>query len=184
MEKRPETPPEEAPEERTEKPPLLRPVDDEMRAMARGLLARARFGALAVLVGEPPRPFVSRIALGSDRAGPLSLVSELAQHTGALRARPECALLVGEPGEKGDPLTHPRLSLQCMAEFVARDAPDFAPLRAAWLESHPKSKLYIDFADFSFVRFRVEAAFLNGGFGLASALTPADLGIEPGAGRA
>ncbi len=176
MEKRPE----KLPGKSQEKPSPLRPVDDEMRALARGLLARARFGALAVLVGEAARPFVSRIALGSDREGPLSLVSDLAQHTAALRARPACALLVGEPGEKGDPLTHPRLSLQCMAEFVARDAPGFAPLRSAWLESHPKSKLYIDFADFSFVRFRVEEAFLNGGFGLASRLTPADLGLEPG----
>ncbi len=155
-----------------------------MRALARGLLGQARFAALAVLVGEAARPFVSRIALGCDREGPLSLVSDLAQHTGALRARPACALLVGEPGEKGDPLTHPRLSLQCMAEFVARDAPGFGRLRGAWLESHPKSKLYIDFADFSFVRFRVEEAFLNGGFGLASRLTPADLGLEPEAGRA
>ncbi len=171
-------------EKRSEKTSPLRPVDDEMRALARELLARARFGALAVLVGEPARPFVSRIALGSDRAGPLSLVSDLAQHTGALRARPECALLVGEPGEKGDPLTHPRLTLQCVAEFVARDAPTFAPLRATWLKSYPKSKLYIDFADFSFVRFHVEEAFLNGGFGLASALTPTDLGIEPEPGPA
>jgi len=167
-----------------EKSSPLRPVDDEMRALARALLARARFGALAVLQGTAGRPFVSRIAVGCDRAGPLSLVSDLAQHTGALRAHPECSLLVGEPGGKGDPLTHPRLTLQCTADFVPRDAPGFADLRAAWLASHPKAKLYIDFADFSFVRFRVDQAFLNGGFGLASMLSGEDLGIEPGATQA
>lgn len=155
-----------------------------MRALARRLLEGATFGALAVQLGAAGHPFVSRIALGHDSAGPLSLVSELAQHTGALRARPECALLVGEVGEKGDPLTHPRLSLQCVAEFVPRDAPGFADLRAGWLKSHPKAKLYIDFADFSFVRLQVRAAFLNGGFGLASQLSGEDLGIEPTRGPA
>ncbi len=167
-----------------EKAPLLRPVDDEMRALARALLGGAAYAALAVLREESGAPFVSRIALGADAEGPLALVSELAQHTGALRARPACSLLVGEPGGKGDPLSHPRLTLQCLAEFVPREAPGFAALRAEWLAGHPKAKLYIDFADFSFVRFRVQEAFLNGGFGLASALSPADLGIEPRRGRA
>ena len=57
---------------------------------------------------------------------------------------------------------------------VAKVAKDDA-LRAHYLATHPKAKLYIDFADFNFVGFEVEAGHLNGGFGKAFRLTPADL---------
>lgn len=161
---------------------ILRPPDDEIRAIARALLAGARFGALAVLLEAPTRPFVTRIAvLAPLGRAPIALVSSLSRHTGALTKTPACSLMVGEPGAKGDPLTHPRLSLECRAEFVPRDDAEFPALRAFWLEQVPKARLYADFADFSFVRFRVTAGFLNGGFGLAAALSPADLGIEPDA---
>ncbi len=157
----------------------LRPVDDDMRALARRLLTTARFAALAVVLPETGTPFVSRIAVGLEAGGLVALISQLARHTGALRASPTCSLLVGEPGAKGDPLSHPRLTLQCTARFVGRDAPDFAALRAEWLAQRPKAKLYVDFADFSFVRFAPYEGFLNGGFGLAAQLAPADLAIDP-----
>ncbi|MGR3793448.1 HugZ family pyridoxamine 5'-phosphate oxidase [Vannielia sp. SX4] len=154
----------------------IRPTDDEARAMARGLLDEARFGALGVLEGGVP--VVSRIAVGTDAdGGPVTLVSSLSAHTSALRAEPACSLMVGEPGPKGDPLTHPRLSLQCMARFVDRGSEAHGALRTRWLESHPKSKLYIDFGDFGFVALEVQGAFLNGGFGKAFKLIPADLGL-------
>ncbi|QDC08465.1 HugZ family protein [Oceanicola sp. D3] len=154
----------------------IRPTDDEARAMARALLDDARFGALGVLDGGVP--MVSRIAVGTDAGGgPVTLVSSLSAHTGALRAEPVCSLMVGEPGPKGDPLTHPRLSLHCAARFVERQSEAHAALRARWLESHPKAKLYIDFGDFGFVAMEVQGAFLNGGFGKAFRLTPQDLGL-------
>jgi putative heme iron utilization protein len=48
-------------------------------------------------------------------------------------------------------------------------------LRAHWLKGHPKAALYIDFADFAFVRLTPESALLNGGFGRAFRLSPEDL---------
>lgn len=152
------------------------PPDPEARALARGLLASARIAALAVL--EPPEnlPFVSRIALGTGYDGvPLSLVSGLSLHTRALRANPACCLLIGEPGAKGDPLTHPRLSLRASARFIDRESPDHTALRQQWLMHQPKAKLYIDLPDFAFVRFDPASASLNGGFARAFALTAADL---------
>ncbi len=154
----------------------IRPTDDEARSLARSLLAEARHAALAVLHPESGAPYVSRIALGQGPDGaPVTLVSTLALHTRALQADPRAALLVGEPGPKGDPLTHPRLSLEVSAAFVAPDDPDRAALRAKYLADHPKAKLYADFADFGFVRFTVAGAALNGGFGRAYLLTPDDL---------
>ncbi|MFC2968812.1 HugZ family pyridoxamine 5'-phosphate oxidase [Acidimangrovimonas pyrenivorans] len=154
----------------------LRPTDDEARALARSLLAGARHAALAVTDPETGAPHVSRIALGLTPEGiPLSLISTLARHTRALAADPRAALLVGEPGQKGDPLTHPRLSVSALARFVPRDGAEHARLRAHYLAGHPKAGLYADFADFSFVTFAPTGAALNGGFGKAYRLTPADL---------
>jgi putative heme iron utilization protein len=157
----------------------IRPTDDEARALARHLLDHAHFGAVGVVDPETGAPMVTRIAVGTDAEGrPVSLVSDLSSHTRALRANPAASLLVGEPGDRGDPLTHPRLTLQARARFVRKGAEGYERLRTRWLEGHRKSTLYIDFADFSFVVFEVEAAHLNGGFGRAFVLTPGDLGLD------
>ena len=145
-------------------------------ARALALLAGARHAALAVIDPESGTPGISRIALGLDPDGlPLTLISTLAQHTAALRANPAAALLVGELGPKGDPLTHPRLMIEVRASFPDRTAPDYALLAGHWLDRHPKAKLYIDFTDFALVRLTPVAALLNGGFGKAFRLTPDDL---------
>ncbi|GEM91547.1 hypothetical protein RSP03_06140 [Cereibacter sphaeroides] len=119
------------------------------------------------------------IAFGLDPEGlPLTLVSALAPHREALRLHPEAAVLVGEPGERGDPLTHPRLMVKVRAAQVARTAPRHEALRAHWLATHPKARLYIDFPDFAFVRLAPVSAVLNGGFGRAWRLAPEDLRPE------
>lgn len=157
-------------------PAPIRPADDAARALAWTLLSSARFAALAVLDPATGAPLISRIALGLTPDGtPLTLISSLAAHTAALRTDPRAALLIGEPGDKGDPLTHPRLSLQATARFLNRDSPAHAALRAQYLADHPKAKLYVDFADFSFVVFAPQGAALNGGFGKAFTLGPGDL---------
>ena len=162
------------------RPDPFQPADDEARALSRQLLAGAGFAAIAVIEPDSGLPLCSRSALGLDGQGlPLSLVSALALHTRALRTDPACCLLVGEPGPKGDPLTHPRLSLRARAEFVDRDGPEHDGLRAAWLARAPKAKVYASLPDFTFVRFRPVSAALNGGFARAFVLTEADL--APGA---
>jgi len=153
----------------------IRPTDDDARALAQTLMKEARFAALATLDASGS-PLVTRIAFGLCPAGqPISLMSSLAQHSQNLRLNPACSLLVGEPGPKGDPLTHPRLSLVGTARPVDNQGPEHAELATHYLRSHPKSKLYIGFGDFSFVRFSVRLGNLNGGFGKAFTLTPSDL---------
>lgn len=155
------------------RPDPVRPADDEARALARRLLADALHGALGVIDPETGGPHVARVAVGLAEGVPLTLVSTLSHHTRALGADPRCSLLLGEPGPRGDPLTHPRLTLLARA----RPAPpeERAALREAWLARHPKARLYVDFSDFLFVRLHPEGAFLNGGFGRAYRLSPADL---------
>jgi putative heme iron utilization protein len=156
-----------------EKDPF-RPVDDEARALARELIASARFGALAVLQGAAP--MVTRVAVMRDADGmPVTLVSDLSSHTQALRADPRCSILLGEPGEKGDPLTHPRITLQARADFVEKTE----ALIRRYLKVQPKAKLYIGFTDFRFVRLVPNAGLLNGGFGKAYHLSPDDFLDQP-----
>jgi heme iron utilization protein len=154
----------------------FRPLDDEGRAMAAQLLTDARHGALGVLLPDGA-PMVTRVACSWDggrsadrRPSALILVSTLSTHTEAAMSRPETSLLVGEPGARGDPLTHPRLTVLTRAERA-----DKAGLRSLWLTDHPKAGLYIDFADFLMLRLVVMGAYLNGGFGKAYRLSPDDL---------
>jgi len=155
--------------------PLIRPTNDEARLIARGLIQHAHFGALAVLCPDTGLPHVTRIAVGTSPARtPLTLISDLSFHTSALRNNPHCSLLLGEPTIKGDPLTHPRITLTCKAGFLPRNAPEHAQIREHYLSHQPKSKLYIDFADFNFVLFNIQSASLNSGFGKAYDLSVED----------
>lgn len=159
------------------RPDPVRAADDDARALARQLLDAATHAALAVTDPADGTPGISRIAFGrAPDAGFLTLVSALAPHHAALAAQPACALMIAGPADRGDPLTHPRLMVKARAVFVAPDDPARATLRDHWLRSHPKSKLYIDFADFAFVRLVPVSALLNGGFARAFRLSPDDLG--------
>ncbi len=151
-----------------EKDPF-RPTYDDARALAQTLIRNAKHGALAVMIDGDP--FVSRIALAPTDKGLLTLISDLAPHTGALRAHPRASLMIGDPG-KGDPLAHPRLTLSVTADFI--DKPGHAD---QYLAHQPKAQLYIGFADFHLVRLVPAGGLLNGGFGKAYRLETQDLGI-------
>ncbi len=160
-------------------PSPIRPTDDDARDMAQTLIRQARIASLAVLNPESGAPHVTRVAFGLGLEGQwLTLVSDLSFHTRALRSTPQIGLLLGEAPTKGDPLAFPRLSAQAAPEFVARDSKDHAVHREAWLKHHPKSALYVDFADFSFVAFTPISADLNGGFGKAYNLTAQDMRLS------
>ena len=128
----------------------IRDTDSQARELARKLLREARYGALAVL--SDGAPFVSRIALAPDNNSLLTLISDLAPHTAALRASPKASLMIGEPG-RGDPLAHPRMTLSVAAEFI-----DKATAADTYLAHQPKAKLYIGFGDFRLVRLTLQSA--------------------------
>lgn len=158
-----------------DKPSPLRETDEAARRLARTLIRSARYAAIAVMDPVSGFPSVSRVLVGTDIDGtPVILVSALSAHTKALVNDNRASLLVGEPG-KGDPLAHPRLGIQCLARSVERDTALHQQLRERFLARHPKTKLYIDFADFQFFRLDPQTASLNGGFGRAYMLPGEDL---------
>jgi heme oxygenase (biliverdin-IX-beta and delta-forming) len=161
----------------SEAKPYLLETGDTSRSLAQHLLRSARHGALGVLCPDTDTPLVSRVSVGTAPDGmPVTLISEISMHTGALRQNPACSLLIGEPGGRGDPLTHPRLTLQCSARPTEK-----AALKQLFLSQHPKATLYYDFSDFIMMRLEVLGAHLNGGFGKAYRLDPNDLDLAQAA---
>ncbi|WP_134680483.1 HugZ family protein [Paracoccus ravus] len=151
----------------------IRPTDDEARTLARRLLAHMRHASLGSLDPETGAPLVTRIAVQIDGQGaPVALLSGLAAHSRALIADPRAGLLVtDEAASKGDAMTHARLSILVRAEQIAT-TPE---IREAWLARDPKAKVYIDLPDFRFWRLVPQSGLLNGGFGRAFKLAPADM---------
>jgi putative heme iron utilization protein len=158
-----------------EKQRVLLPTTGEAVRLAKTLIRTARHGALAVLEPGAGAPLVSRVGVSSDIDGvPVTLVSRLAPHTGALLADPRCSLLLGEPG-KGDPLAYPRVTLHCYAHELEPGSPEASRVKARYLHHQPKASLYTELGDFRFFRLEVRAARLNGGFGRAYAMTASDV---------
>lgn len=156
---------------------VIRETDAEAIRLARGLVAAARHGALAVIDAATGFPGASRVALATDVDGtPVILVSALSAHTRPMLDEPRTSLMVGEVG-KGDPLAHPRITLYTRARRIDRDTAEGERVRRRYLARQPKAALYADFGDFAFFRLEIERASLNGGFGKAYELTAADLAM-------
>jgi putative heme iron utilization protein len=135
-------------------------------AEAKLLLRSIRAGALATLVPQEGFPFASLVNVATDFDGsPILLLSSLAAHTRHLAADDRVSLLLPQSGQ-GDPLAHPRLTIVGRGEQQS-DPESRAKCKARFLNRHPKSALYADFADFSFWRIVPYKAHLNGGFGRA-----------------
>ena len=161
-------------------PPRSVPADETYDAAleARTLLRTVRSGALATLTPEGD-PYASLVSLASLPDGsPVLPLSTLAIHTQHLLADPRCSLLL-DGGGKGDPLTHPRVTL--LGRAVQASSDERAAWRTRFLRRHPKAALYVDFGDFSFWRVELRAARVIGGFGRIHGLEAADL-LTPTAG--
>jgi putative heme iron utilization protein len=140
-------------------------------ADAKRLMRVSRTGSLATLDPGSGGPLTTLVGVASDFNGaPLFLMSTLARHTRHLAADPRASLLLVDAPERGDPLNHPRLTLNGRMESAPEPG-----VRTRYLQRNPKAKLYVDFADFSFFRLAIEAVHFNGGFGRADALAPGDI---------
>ncbi|MFZ2006827.1 MAG: DUF2470 domain-containing protein [Stellaceae bacterium] len=128
-----------------------------MRAQAYAVLATS------LADGASARPYASLVAVACDMdAGPLLLISDLAQHSRNIAADRRVSLLfdAGTPPAETDPLAKPRVTLlgeaarcddrRSLARFVAR---------------HPGAAQYAGFADFHLYRVAIGRGHLVAGFG-------------------
>ena len=137
-------------------------------AEARGLLRRARTGALGTSNRDPQGPYVSLANIATDGQGhPVIFISKLAWHTRNIEADPSGSIMVSEMPLEGDALTGPRVTV--MGRFERLAAAEIAPRYA---HHHPAARTYLDFPDFGFWRLNPEKIHAVAGFGRIETIEP------------
>lgn len=148
---------------------------DPLATVLRSLLLDHSTAALATL--HDGRPAASMIPF-AILTGPRGLrlvthVSGLAAHTRQMRSCPDVCLLVTAAEAPGTmPQARARMSIPARAEFIAVEAPEYAELRAAYLERFPDAAPLFELGDFSIVAFVPESIRLVAGFARAVTLPP------------
>jgi heme iron utilization protein len=156
--------------------PETRAADFDHACLIRQLLGDARHATLGTLTVDGA-PFTSLVALAKDETlRPVIITSHLSGHTGHLERDPRVSLLISDVG-KGDPLAHPRLTLQGVAEAARPGDAQYDVLRALYLAQNPKAQLYVDLPGFWFWRIAPARMALNGGFARAWTGTWAEAGL-------
>lgn len=138
-------------------------TQDDIPRTVRGLLRALDRASLATsLPGEPAAwPYASLVLVAIDHdLSPILLMSDMAEHTRAIKADDRVSLLFDGTAGLDQPLTGPRATLLGRAEPTVDER-----LKARFLSRHPDAALYAGFKDFGFYRIAVERAHLVGGFG-------------------
>ncbi|MCU0775007.1 MAG: CREG family protein [Ideonella sp.] len=145
-------------------------MDADAARMLRRLLDERPVASLGTLHrGEPAVSMVPFVRLPGPCAFGIH-VSTLSPHTRDLQDHPRASLMVmAEPGQD-PPQALPRVTLQVDARFLARDGPEYAAGRDAYLARFPQAAVTFELSDFSLVRLEPVSARLVAGFGRAFGL--------------
>ncbi len=148
-------------------------TQDDMPRTVRGLLRALDRASLATILPAEPAgwPYASLVLVAIDHdLSPILLMSDMAEHTKAIKADDRVSLLFDGTGGLDQPLTGPRATVLGRAERTADER-----LKARFLARHPDAALYAGFKDFGFYRVAVERAHLVGGFGKIRWIDSAEL---------
>jgi heme iron utilization protein len=156
--------------EEASRPAVREPTHAER---CRTLVKAARSATLCTVAREPVGyPYGSLVTVAIDGLGrPLFLLSDLAEHTGNLKARSEASVLLSEPlGSHDQPLALGRVTIlgRC-AKLPSDEVPS---AREVFLACQPSASYYVDFKDFGFYRLEPESLRYVGGFGRMSWVEP------------
>ena len=144
-----------------------------MPRTVRTLLRELDRASLATILPAEPAgwPYASLVLVAVDHdLSPILLLSDMAEHTKAIKADGRVSLLFDGTGGLDQPLTGPRATVLGRAERIADDR-----LKARFLARHPDAALYAGFKDFAFYRLTVDRAHLVGGFGKIRWIEAAEL---------
>jgi putative heme iron utilization protein len=137
-------------------------------AEARGLIRKARTGALGTPNRDPQGPYVSLVNIASDGQGhPVIFISKLAWHTRNIEADPRASIMVSEIPPEGDALTGPRVTVMGRLEKL-----EAAEMSQRYAHHHPEARIYLDFPDFSFWRLNPQKIHAVAGFGRIETMEP------------
>jgi putative heme iron utilization protein len=140
---------------------------------ARRLLRALDRATLATSLGasDGPWPYASLVLVAADHdAGPLLLISTLAEHTKNLARDARASLLFDGTHGLDDPLTGARVTV------LGELRPEADPSRLKrFLARHPSAALYAGFKDFALYRMHILRAHLVAGFGRIHWIAAPDL---------
>jgi putative heme iron utilization protein len=136
-------------------------------AQARTLGAAHDLGTLAT-VRPDGHPFLSTVQYVLDDHGhPITLISELAEHTKNARNDARASVMVSSTVRPGDdPMALPRVTLLGVLDVVPPGERD--EVAGRFVDAHPTTAAYIDFADFGLWRLEISAVRFVGGYGRMS----------------
>ncbi|NNJ95492.1 MAG: heme utilization protein HutZ [Halobacteria archaeon] len=105
------------------------------------------------------------------------LISQLAQHTKNLLSRPLASLMwIEDKAASGNAFARRRLILQCKAENIERDSPEWDHILGQMEEQHGNTvQLLVNLPDFMLFRFEVVEGNYIRGFAQAHPVTGNDL---------
>jgi putative heme iron utilization protein len=148
-------------------------VKEESARDAAALIRRCRVAALATLRDGAPSASMVPYALTLDPFAVIVLVSELAAHTGEMRADPRVALLISEPESDARPHELARVSIQGTAAPLPPDDAHSAAARAAYLARFPDVSGLFDLGDFRLFSIVPATVRVVAGFARAASIAPA-----------
>ena len=96
-------------------------------------------------------------------ANPYLFMSDLAEHTKAIKVNKKISIFYKDNNFTGDPLTGIRFSLLCEAYKVSRNKSKFLINR--FVLRHPESAIYANFEDFNIYRLTIKNVHIIAGFG-------------------
>jgi heme iron utilization protein len=138
----------------------------------RSLLHSQRVASLGTISDEGAA-FVSMVpyALEQHLGCVVIHVSDLAEHTRNLQARPRLSLMVMRSEVAGE-LVHalPRVTLDGTASVLKPDTQPWQVCRTAYLERFPEAEMMTQLPDFKFVAIEVKGARHVAGFGSARSI--------------
>lgn len=149
----------------------------DIRNLMRGCDRATLAVSLSKQQDEEQPPYAALILIAFDMAGyPLLFISDLAEHTKALKEDPRCSLLFDGTTGRRDPLTGARVTLQGIAEKLTAQEAETA--KARYINRHPSAALYASFSDFNIYRIKPTRAHLVAGFGKIHWVDWADIGLH------
>jgi putative heme iron utilization protein len=137
------------------------------------LIRATRLAALGTLHEGEPNVAMVAVACESDFSAFYIHVSQLGKHTRDMENDPHVSLLLTEADDRRpDPQTLARLALQGTATIVPRDAPEYARIRALYLQRFPEAEQLFGLGDFNIWKITPKRGRFVAGFARAFNLVP------------
>ena len=132
--------------------------------LIRKIIRQSKTAILSTDLGGKGWPYGSLVLSSCEHnATPYLFISDLAEHTKAIKINKKISIFYKDNNFTGDPLAGIRFSLLCEAYKMSRDKSNFLINR--FVLRHPESAIYANFEDFNIFGLTIKKVHIIGGFG-------------------